>query len=124
MPETAQQPDSRRRLLILRRDGAPGEVEIEITEHRLAEARRLIAEVRHAREHGVRPRMCGHILLKSSLSVLGRGLPKRSRPDFSWPSRKFCAITAASSRMRRICEPMRRICKALRRGERNFVCGR
>ena len=42
---------------ILRRDGAPVEVEIEITENRLAEARRLIAEVRHVREHGVRPRM-------------------------------------------------------------------
>jgi predicted RecB family nuclease len=48
-----------RGVMILRRDGAPVEVEIEITENRLAEARRLIAEVRHAREHGVRPRMCG-----------------------------------------------------------------
>lgn len=47
-----------RGVLILRRGGAPVEVEIEITENRLAEARRLIAEVRHAREHGVRPRMC------------------------------------------------------------------
>ena len=50
-----------RGVLILRRDGAPVEVEIEITENLgLAEARRLIAEVRHVRgAHGVRPRMCG-----------------------------------------------------------------
>ncbi len=45
--------------VILRRDGAPNSVEVEITPRRLREVRRLIKEVRQAREQGVRMRACG-----------------------------------------------------------------
>jgi predicted RecB family nuclease len=48
-----------RGFLILRREGAPEKVEVAIRPHRLQEVRRLLQEVRAARRHGVRARICG-----------------------------------------------------------------
>jgi predicted RecB family nuclease len=44
--------------LLLRRDGAPEQVELEIPAHRFDEVHQLLKEVRDAREHGVEPRIC------------------------------------------------------------------
>jgi len=45
--------------LMLRRDGAPEQVEVSIRPHRLDAVRRLIDAVRDARRHGVRAGICG-----------------------------------------------------------------
>jgi predicted RecB family nuclease len=48
-----------RGLLVLRRDGQPHLIEVPISQHRLDEVMRLVAEIRTARRRGVRPRVCG-----------------------------------------------------------------
>jgi predicted RecB family nuclease len=45
--------------LILRRDDAPFETEVRLTPERFAELDVVVAQVRDARRHGVRPRVCG-----------------------------------------------------------------
>lgn len=45
--------------LVLRQDGAPAEVEVQLTAERFAELDTVIAKVREARLRGVRPRVCG-----------------------------------------------------------------
>jgi predicted RecB family nuclease len=45
--------------LILRKDGSPVEVEVRLTVERSAELDTVIDQVREARLHGVRPRICG-----------------------------------------------------------------
>jgi predicted RecB family nuclease len=46
-------------VLILRKDGRPERVWVDLTDVVLKEARRIIREIRDARKHGVRPRVCG-----------------------------------------------------------------
>jgi predicted RecB family nuclease len=48
-----------RGLLVLRRDGRPHVVEVPVSQHRLDEVMRLVAEIRTARRRGVHPRVCG-----------------------------------------------------------------
>jgi len=45
--------------LILRRDDAAVEVEVRLTPERFVELDDVIGQIRHARRHGVRPRVCG-----------------------------------------------------------------
>lgn len=58
-PQRTRQLDQPRGRLILRRDGLPVEVDVEIAPERFDEVRRLIGEIRRARREGVRPRVCG-----------------------------------------------------------------
>ena len=58
-PYRAAEPGERRGRLILRSDGVPCEIEVRLTPERFAELDAVIAQVRHARRHGVRPRVCG-----------------------------------------------------------------
>lgn len=45
--------------LILRRDGGPEEVKVDLSQRRLEQVLRLIREIRAARRNGVPPRVCG-----------------------------------------------------------------
>lgn len=56
-----------RGFVILRRDGQPHEVEVAITDALLAEVTMLIAEVRRARRHGVKPRVCTCVACRGPL---------------------------------------------------------
>ncbi len=58
-PYRTADPGQPRGRLILRRDGAPCEVEVRLTPERFAELDAVITQVRDARRHGVRPRVCG-----------------------------------------------------------------
>lgn len=57
-PLRARQLNQPRGRLILRRDGLPVEVDVEIPPERFDEVRRLIREIRRVRREGVRPRVC------------------------------------------------------------------
>ncbi len=48
-----------RGIVVLRRDGEPYPVEVVLTPHRFAQVRRLVSEVRQARDTPVQPRFCG-----------------------------------------------------------------
>jgi hypothetical protein len=58
-PRRTRRTGDPRGLVVLRRDGEPFPVEVAIPEHRLAQVRRLLAEVRQARLSPVQPRLCG-----------------------------------------------------------------
>lgn len=57
-PHRRQPAGQPRGQLILRREGQPVIVDIDITAERIAEVHELIDEIRHVRRHGVRPRLC------------------------------------------------------------------
>jgi predicted RecB family nuclease len=58
-PYRTADPGAPRGRLILRRDGTRFEVEVRLTPERFAELDAVIGQVRDARRHGVRPRVCG-----------------------------------------------------------------
>lgn len=58
-PYRTGDPGQPRGRLILRRDGAPHEIEVLLTPGRFAELDTVIGQVRDARRNGVRPRVCG-----------------------------------------------------------------
>ena len=58
-PYRTTDPGEPRGRLIVRRDDAPYETEVRLTPERFAELDAVIGQVRDARRHGVRPRVCG-----------------------------------------------------------------
>ncbi len=58
-PYRSMDPGEPRGRMILRRDGTAFEVEVRVTPERFAELDAVIGQVRDARRHGVRPRVCG-----------------------------------------------------------------
>ena len=58
-PYRSGDPGPARGRLIVRRDGEPHEIEVELTPERFTELEAVIAQVRLARREGVRPRVCG-----------------------------------------------------------------
>lgn len=57
-PYRTCRPSTPQGYLILRREGAAQEVPVELTDQHFAAVHRLVAKVRTARRHGVRPRIC------------------------------------------------------------------
>jgi len=66
-PLRTRQIDEPQGRLILRRDGVPVDIDIEIIPERFDEVRRLVRDIRHARRHGVRPRVCGCVACRGPL---------------------------------------------------------
>jgi predicted RecB family nuclease len=66
-PYRTGDPGEPRGRLILRRDGTPAETEVRLTPERFSELDSVIAQVRDARRHGVKPRVCGCTLCSGPL---------------------------------------------------------